>query len=166
MKCSVVLEEQATGYEHYGVEPDIYIGKGIRRRFSHWGPLRYGTIRISLQPGIMVLLGGNPWLAVLDATLKTIINDKLCENSASMGEYFMDVLNRLKEEFPSLLRCGKGLMIVEFSKPIAGDIKLKLFDLGYLVSNLGSNIRMLPYDNYHDDIDGFINALKKVLQPY
>ncbi|MGI6049477.1 MAG: aspartate aminotransferase family protein [Acetivibrionales bacterium] len=173
VQCGLGRTGKLLGYEHYGVEPDIFtLAKALGGGFPIGALCAKEPYASAFEPGDHgSTFGGNPLACSAGyATLSTIINDKLCENSASMGEYFMDVLNRLKEEFPIIIEVrGKGLMIgVEFSKPIAGDIKLKLFDSGYLVSNLGSNtIRMLPpLIITKDDIDGFINALKKVLQPY
>ncbi|HHY64499.1 MAG TPA: aminotransferase class III-fold pyridoxal phosphate-dependent enzyme, partial [Clostridiaceae bacterium] len=111
--------------------------------------------------------GGNPLACSAGfAALSVIINDKLYENSAKMGEYFMDSLNGLKEKYSFITEVrGKGLMIgVQLDLPKAVEIKKKCFEKGFLIGSVGDNIiRVLPpLIITKEDIDLFIEALESV----
>ncbi len=170
VQCGLGRTGKMFGYEHYGVEPDIFtLAKALGGGFPIGALCAKEPFASAFEPGDHgSTFGGNPLACSAGyAALSTIINDKLCENSASMGEYFMDELNKLKEKHPIIIEVrGKGLMIgVELSEPKVEEVKLKLFDAGYLIGAVGSNtIRMLPPLIINkDDIDDFIVALDKIL---
>jgi ornithine--oxo-acid transaminase len=65
--------------------------------------------------------GGNPLAAAVSrAAIKVIVKDNLVENSASMGEYFMEQLAEIPSKHVKEVR-GKGLLIgVELKKEAGG----------------------------------------------
>lgn len=171
VQCGLGRTGKMFGYEHYGVEPDIFtLAKALGGGFPIGALCAKKTFASAFEPGDHgSTFGGNPLACSAGyATLSTIINDKLCHNSASMGEYFMNALNKLKEKHSVITEVrGKGLMIgVEFTKPMAKKVYLQLFNLGYLIGAVGENtIRMLPPLIINkDNINDFIETLDGVLQ--
>lgn len=106
------------GVEHSGVSPDIMtVGKGMGSGFPVSGVLlgeELGRSEPFSKPSASSSsYGGNPLAAVAVAqTLRTIRDERLIENSATVGAFLLERLARLKEkyEFVGDVR-GKGLMI-------------------------------------------------------
>jgi 4-aminobutyrate aminotransferase-like enzyme len=106
------------GVEHSGVKPDIMtVGKGMGSGFPVSGVLlseKLGRSEPFGKPSASSSsYGGNPLAAVaLATTLRTIHDEGLVENSATVGAFLLDRLTRLKEkyEFVGDVR-GRGLMI-------------------------------------------------------
>ena len=154
------------GYEHYGIEPDIFtlakaLGGGVpigavcaKQSVCAFEPGNHGTT-----------FGGNPLacragLAVLEA----IEGENLVYNSKIMGEYFINKLNSLNSDKIIEIR-GRGLMIgIELSVN-ATDINKKLFESGFLCGVVGTSIlRVLPpLIVTESDIDEFISVLGGLL---
>lgn len=133
-------------FMRYGVKPDIVsmakaLGGGMpiagicasEKVMNTFGAGAHGTT-----------FGGNPVCAAAAcAEIKEIIKEKLPENAAEMGDYFMDKLKAL----PGIKEVrGMGLLVgVEFEKDIAADIKHNAGDKGLLLTVIKPNtIRMIP----------------------
>jgi ornithine--oxo-acid transaminase len=110
-------------HQHENVRPDMtIIGKALGGGF-------YPVSAVLADTPIMGLFGsgdhgstfgGNPLAAaVARAALKVIVEEKLVENSAKMGEYFMGQLNDISSPHVKEVR-GKGLLIGVELKPEAG----------------------------------------------
>lgn len=158
------------GYQHYGVEPDIFtlakalgggvpIGAVCAKQFvaEAFGPGDHGST-----------FGGNPLACAAGlAAMNVILNEGLVENSEKMGSYFKEKLHELMKKHSSIVEIrGKGLMLgIQFSKSNAVEIKNRLFNKGFLVGNVGDGIiRMLPpLIVKKEDIDKFINVFDEVL---
>jgi acetylornithine/N-succinyldiaminopimelate aminotransferase len=170
VQCGLGRTGKMFGYEHFGIEPDIFtLAKALGGGFPIGALCAKEPYASAFEPGDHgSTFGGNPLACSAGlATLSTIINDKLYDNSAKMGEYFTDKLNRLKNKHPIITEVrGKGLMIgVQLAAPIAVKIKKKFLEQGFLIGSVGDNIiRMLPpLIISKDDIDMYIAALDKVL---
>ena len=106
------------GVEHTGVEPDVMtIGKGFGCGFPVTGLISTDEITSSLPfakpSSSSSSYGGNPLGATAAlATVETIIDEGLVENSARVGAVLLDGLRALQEkyEFIGDVR-GRGLMI-------------------------------------------------------
>ena len=106
------------GIEHSGVEPDIVtVGKGMGSGFPVSGVLMSDELSkaepFSKPSSSSSSYGGNPLAAVAVATtIKTIVRDKLVENSRKVGAMLLGKLRGLQEkyEFIGDVR-GKGLLI-------------------------------------------------------
>lgn len=109
--------------DHEGVRPDMAIlgkalGGGIypvsavvasREVLGVFGPGDHGST-----------FGGNPLAAAVARTaLRVIVDEKLVENSARVGEYFHDHLEEINSPHIDHIR-GKGLFIGVVLKPEAG----------------------------------------------
>ena len=109
--------------EHEGVRADmLIIGKALSGGF-------YPVSAVVADRQLMGLFkagehgstfGGNPLgMAVARAALRVLIEEKLVENSARMGEYFMDQLAEIPSPHVKEVR-GKGLLIGVELHPKAG----------------------------------------------
>jgi len=110
--------------EHEGVRPDMTIvGKALSGGF-------YPISAVLADQPILGLLtpgehgstfGGNPLAAAIGrASLRVIIEERLSERSAEMGEYFMEQLAEIPSRHVSEVR-GKGLLIgVELNRESGG----------------------------------------------
>ena len=102
--------------------------------------------------------------------MDTIFKEKLVENSAKIGEYFIIQLNKLKEKYSFISEIrGKGLMIgIEVTNGKAKELVKACFENGYLVGNVGPGIiRVLPpLIVTKDDVDGFIKAFEDILSKF
>lgn len=157
-------------YEHFGIEPDIFtlakalgggvpIGAVCAKDFaaSAFAPGDHGST-----------FGGNPLacaaaLSVFDVFEK----ENLVENSRAVGEYFMEKLKKLADKTTCIKEIrGKGLMIgVEFTEPIAGEIKHRLFEKHYLTGATAATLRILPpLILTKSDVGGFINAFEQIFK--
>lgn len=103
------------GIEHHdGVEPDIMtMAKGIANGWPISATLATTAIADSWKAGNIATFGGNPIsCAAANATIDTIVEDKLVENAAVMGKIFREGLDALKKKYPKTIGevRGKGLM--------------------------------------------------------
>lgn len=154
----LIVDEVQTGmgrtgklfaHEHYGIEPDVFtVAKGIGSGFPVGAMLGKGLLRDAFTPGShATTFGGTPLASsVVIATIETMLEDRLPERAAEMGDYLMSSLrNRLAgNSFVKEVR-GLGLLIgIECAEPV-GDIVLAGQKRGILFVTAGPNvIRLLP----------------------
>ncbi len=156
----LILDEIQTGlgrtgkmfaFEHEGIKPDaVIIGKAL-------GGGVYPVSAVLSSKKIMMLFkpgehgstfGGNPLAcAVARAALKVLIEEKLIENSATLGEYFLERLQEIPTPHVKEIR-GKGLFIGVELKPEAQGARRfceALKDRGILCKETHDNvIRFAP----------------------
>jgi putrescine aminotransferase len=132
------------GCDHTGVVPDIVsLGKALSGgvipcaafhttdeifKVFHPNPFYHTTT-----------FGANPMATcAAAATIETLQDEKLVENSAVMGEYFKSGLRKLQERFPQVIRDvrGRGLLIgVEIVDAKVGEsIAQRMFDRNVLIA--------------------------------
>jgi ornithine--oxo-acid transaminase len=127
-----ILDEIQTGLgrtgkllaeEHDHVEADLtIIGKALSGGFYPISAVLSNTEVLGvLRPGEHgSTFGGNPLAcAVARTALKVLVEEGMIENSAKMGEYFMDQLKGIQSPYIKEVR-GKGLMIGVELVPEAG----------------------------------------------
>ncbi len=110
--------------EHEGVRPDmVIIGKALSGGFYPVSAVLADKPLMGLfRPGEHgSTFGGNPLAAaVARASLSVIKDENLIENSAKMGEYFMEQLSEIPTPWVKEVR-GRGLLIgVELKKEAGG----------------------------------------------
>jgi len=128
----LILDEIQTGLgrtgklfaeEHDGIESDLtIIGKALSGGFYPISAVLSNKEVLGVfKPGDHgSTFGGNPLAcAVARAALKVLTDEKLIENSATLGAYFMDRLREIPSPHVKEIR-GKGLMIGVELHPEAG----------------------------------------------
>ena len=152
------------GIEHHpGVEPDIMtMAKGIANGLPLGATLATAAIADSWKGGNISTFGGNPLsAAAANATLDTIVEEKLPANAAAMGKVLREGLAALQQKYPRAIGDvrGKGLMqalelvkdeTVKDRTP-APDTTLRLFEetkrRGLLIGKgglYGNTVRIAP----------------------
>lgn len=142
MICGFGRTGKMFAVQHENAMPDIItVGKGIAAGFPVSAVISTDKI-INTKPfanpsGSSSSYGGNPMAgAACYATLSTIIDEKLVDNSAKVGAYMLEELKKLQEKYRFIgdVR-GRGLMIgVELvadrvtKEPLANEITRALFD--------------------------------------
>lgn len=158
------------GYQHFGVEPDIFtLAKALAGGLPIGALCAKEHVASAFEPGDHgSTFGGNPLVcSAAIAVMNTIIDDKLCDNAKDMGLYFKSSLEKIAEKLNIVSEIrGVGLMIgIQLNSDKAVEVKNKLFEKGFLVGSVGTNIiRMLPPLILTEaDIDLFSTAFEEVL---
>ncbi|WP_311080288.1 acetylornithine transaminase [Paenibacillus polymyxa] len=177
----LIIDEVQTGmgrtgklfsFEHYGIEPDIFtLAKGLGSGFSVGAMLGKGYLREAFTAGSHgSTFGGTPLaMAAVQATIETIIDDKLPERAAEMGDYLFHSLQKQLEDSPFIKDIrGKGLMVgIECAEPVA-ELVLAGQKKGILFITAGPNvIRLLP--NLYvtkDEIDQAVTLIAELIREH
>ena len=112
--------------------------------------------------------GGNPLgAAIAREALKVIVEEKLVENSASLGKYMLEQLQAMNSPHVELVR-GKGLFIGVVLKPEAGGARRfceALQDEGILAKETHEHVIRFapPLIVDKETIDWALEKIKKVL---
>ena len=174
----LILDEIQTGLgrtgkflaeEHEGIEADLtLIGKALSGGFYPVSAVLSNEAVLGLlQPGQHgSTFGGNPLAcAVARQALKVLVEEKMVENAAAMGSYFLDQLKQI--DHPSIKEIrGRGLMIaVELFEGTAGGARAiceKLMKMGMLCKETHTyTIRFAPpLVITKEDIDWAVDKIK------
>jgi acetylornithine/N-succinyldiaminopimelate aminotransferase len=137
------------GYEHYGVAPDAF---SLAKALGGGVPIGAGVA--TEKASILAVsdhgstFGGNPLACAAGvATVKTILQEKLHENAARVGAYFVEKLNALKAKDQRITEVrGKGLMVAfDLSEDLAPQIVSGALQRGVILNATGARtIRMVP----------------------
>ena len=158
------------GYQHYGVEPDIFtLAKGLGGGIPIGAVVAKEFVASSMEPGDHgTTFGGNPLAcrAAL-AVLTTISEDGFMERANKVGQYFKDRLIGLKNQFPFIAEVrGKGLMLgMALDQSVSGkEMVLQMLNKGFIINCAGGNtLRFVPPLTVQmKDIDKLIVALYEV----
>ena len=132
------------GCDHTGVVPDIMaLGKALSGGVIPCAAFHTtDEIFKSFHPNPFYhtsTFGANPMATcAAAATIETLQSEKLVENSAAMGRYFLSGLRKLREEFPGIIRDvrGRGLLIgVEIVNAEVGEsLAQRMFDRNVLIA--------------------------------
>ena len=171
----LIIDEVQTGfgrtgkmfaYQHYGLQPDLLcVAKSIA------GGLPMGAVLIGervgeLPPGTHgSTFGGNPLACAASlAALDALVEERLPERAAEMGEYLMAGLRQIRSPLVREVR-GLGLMVgIELKQKVAPYLQA-LMERGVLALPAGLTvIRLLPpLVITREQIDCVIRALSEVL---
>ena len=177
----LILDEIQTGLgrtgkmlaeEHDDIEADLtLIGKALSGGFYPVSAvLSNSEVMSVLQPGEHgSTFGGNPLAcAVARAALKVLVEEKMVDNAAEMGTYFLDGLKQIKNPVIKEVR-GKGLMIGMEFLPEAGGARQychKLKGKGLLCKETHENIIRFapPLVITKDVVDWALEQIEAVLK--
>lgn len=166
----------ASDYEN--VKPDILIlGKALSGgTMPISAVLANDEIMLTIKPGQHgSTFGGNPLAArVAIASLQVLVEEKLADNAAKMGEYFRSEVQKMVNEFDNLVLVrGKGLLNAIVIKPTskgktAWDVCVALKEEGLLAKPThGDIIRFAPPLVINkEEIDFAIETIRKVLKKF
>lgn len=158
--------------EHEGVKPDgLTLGKALGG----------GLLPVSLflakdelmgvfNPGDHgSTFGGNPLAATVGLeALNVLLEEKLIENAAQLGDYFLQELKKIQSPLISEIR-GKGLfvgVVIDPSKATAREVCLKLLEHGVLSKETHATVVRLapPLVINKEQIDEALIAIRAALQ--
>ena len=167
----LVVDEMITGFgrtgmmfgsNHTELQPDIMtIGKGMGNGFPISGLVSTSTITASnpfAKPSSSSSsYGGNPLASTAAlATVRTLLEEKLVENSRVVGEYLLNGMLRLQERYEFIGKVsGRGLLIgvelvqdrqskAPLDKEKCRGIFLQTLRRGMLAMNYKANFRINP----------------------
>ena len=171
----LILDEIQSGYgrsgkffsfQHHGIHPDIIsIAKGMGNGFPIGGILISKNIKASY--GLLgTTFGGNHLACAAGLSVLNVIEEEqLIENVNAVSSHF---LKRIKEVDGIKSIKGKGLMLgVTFDFPVSEIRKALIFEEGIFTGGSADPklLRILPpLSVTKQDIDSFIDALKRVLR--
>ncbi|MBN2224551.1 MAG: ornithine--oxo-acid transaminase [Deltaproteobacteria bacterium] len=157
--------------EHDGVEADVtLIGKALSGGFYPVSAILSNADVLGVfMPGDHgSTFGGNPLAcAVARAALKVLVEEGMIENSARMGDYFLDNLRSIKSSVIKEIR-GRGLFIgVELHQEAGGARRFceRLMQEGLLCKETHDNVIRFapPLVISKDDIDWALERIEPVL---
>ena len=177
---ALILDEIQTGLgrtgkllaeEHESIEADVtLIGKALSGGFYPVSAvLSNSEVLGVLKPGQHgSTFGGNPLAcAIAREALKVLVEEKMIENSAAMGEYFLEGLKSIRSNIVKDVR-GRGLMLAVELDPEAGGARqycYALKDLGLLAKDTHvDTIRLAPpLVITRKQVDWALDRIEKVL---
>ncbi len=154
----LILDEVQTGmgrtgtlwaYQHWGVEPDVMtLAKALANGIPIGAMLAREPVARALTPGSHgSTFGGTPFVAsVALATLTTLLEEKLPERAARVGQHLLTGLLSLKAKHPVIREVrGKGLLLgVELTRP-AAQVVTACREAGLLILTAGETVvRLTP----------------------
>ncbi len=168
VQCGIGRSGKFFAFEYSKVKPDIVpIAKGIGGGFPIGAVLMTKKIAKAMVPGTHgSTFGGNPLAMAVGNAVMDQINDKLLNNVKKMSKYFITNLNKLKKEYPKIIKevRGVGLLIgLQLFKDQTEFIK-KLMENKLLTIRAAENvIRILPPLNVKKrEIDIALKIISKV----
>ncbi len=159
--------------EHEGVEADVtLIGKALSGGcYPVSAVLSNAEVLGVFLPGDHgSTFGGNPLAcAVAREALKVLVEEKLVENAAVLGDYFMKRLEQIKSPHVKEVR-GRGLLIGVELKAEAGGARAfceRLMDLGILCKETHEHVIRFapPLVITRAEIDWVLERVEQVLTP-
>lgn len=174
----LIVDEVQTGmgrtgklfaYEHYGIEPDIFtLAKGLGSGFPIGAMLGKAKLIDAFSAGSHgTTFGGTPIAtAAAIATVEQMIEDRLTERVAELGEYVLQQLQSRLNHIPFVETVrGKGLIMgIVCDRPVA-ELIGNIHEAGVLVVPAGPHvIRLLP--NFlvtKEELDHGIEVIYSVL---
>ncbi|MFH1283680.1 MAG: aspartate aminotransferase family protein [bacterium] len=169
VQCGLGRTGKLFAYEHFGVEPDILcMAKGLG------GGLPLGAAVVNPKLNSIFgygdhgsTFGGNPVSCSAGIEVLNQLNDKLLSRVSGLGRYFLNLLVKLKSEFPVIKDVrGVGLMIgMELNKPGMPVVEFAQSKKLLLNCTNDTVIRFLPpFIINNKDIDYAISVLREALK--
>ena len=169
VQCGISRTGDFFAFEQSKVKPDIVpIAKGIGGGFPIGAVLMNKKVASGMTPGTHgSTFGGNPLaMAVGNSVMDIVSSKKFLKNVKSASKYFLSSLNKIKDEYPNIIKeiRGRGLLIgMQLYTDQTKFIK-KLMENKLLTIRAAENvIRILPPLNVkRNEIDQALKIIKKV----
>ncbi len=176
----MILDEIQTGLgrtgkilaeEHEGIQADVtVIGKALSGGFYPISAVLSNKEVLGVfHPGDHgSTFGGNPLAcAVARTALKVLVEERMVENAAAVGDYFIQRLSKIKSDYIKEVR-GRGLMIGVELLPEAGGARAvceKLMEKGVLSKECHQNVLRLtpPLVIKREEVDWAVERIADVL---
>ena len=153
-----IMDEVQTGmgrtgklfaYEYSKIKPDIMtLAKALGNGFPVGAMLATNKIAKAFGPGNHAsTFGGNPLaMAAAVATVKTMLQDGILEQSCQTGEYFLSRLKKLRQKHQIITEVrGRGLMLACGLSVEGNDIVNECLKRGLLINCIGGKtLRFVP----------------------
>ncbi len=158
-------------YQYEGVNPDaVIIGKALSGGFYPVSAVLANKEVLGVfKPGDHgSTFGGNPLAAaVAQESLKVLIEERMIENSAELGKYFVDKLQQIRSNHIVEVR-GKGLWIGVELDTSARPYCEKLKDEGILCKETHDRVIRFapPLIITKDEIDWALERIEKVIKSF
>ena len=173
IQCGIGRSGKFFAYEYSNVKPDIVpIAKGIGGGFPIGAVLMTKKVSKGMIPGTHgSTFGGNPLaMSVGNAVLDQMYKKNFLKNVNKLSKYFLIELNKIKNEYPKLIKeiRGLGLLIgIQLYEDQTRFIQ-KLMENNLLTIRAAENvIRILPPLNVKkEEIDIALKIIKKVCLNY
>ena len=173
VQCGIGRSGNFFAFENANIKPDIVpIAKGIGGGFPLGAVLMNKKVASSMTAGTHgSTFGGNPLaMSVGNAVLDQLLKKGFLSNVKKLSKYFHAELNKLKKEFPKIIKevRGVGLLIGLQLHSNQNKFIQKLMDNNLLTIRAAENvIRILPPLNVKKkEIDFAIKTIKKVCLTY
>ncbi len=173
VQCGIGRSGKFFAFEHAKVKPDIVpIAKGIGGGFPIGAVLMTKKVASGMTPGTHgSTFGGNPLaMSVGNAVLDQIFKKEFLKNVKKLSKYFHSELNKIKEEFPKIIKEVRGIGFLIGLQLFNNQSKFiqKLMDNNLLTIRAAENvIRILPPLNVKKkEIDLALKIIKKVCLTY
>ncbi|RLG92399.1 MAG: aspartate aminotransferase family protein [Candidatus Hecatellales archaeon] len=157
-------------FEHWNITPDIIC---LAKPAASGIPIGITASKKEIMDTLGVgehssTFGGNPIAcAAASATIDVLVEGKLWEKAAKLGEYFIGGLRKLAEKYRVVREVrGLGLMLGMELRFDVLDVMEKMLEKGVLILNAGRNtLRFLPPCVITEkQIDKVIESLNEVLK--
>ena len=169
VQCGIGRSGDFFAFEKSKVKPDIVpIAKGIGGGFPIGAVLMNKKVASGMTAGTHgSTFGGNPLaMTVGNSVMDIISNKKFLQNVKNISEYFLSKLNKIKNEYPNIIKeiRGRGLLIGMQLKTDQVKFIKKLMDNNLLTIRAAENVvRILPPLNVKkNEINQSIKIIKKV----
>ena len=169
VQCGIGRSGDFFAFEKSKVKPDIVpIAKGIGGGFPIGAVLMNKKVASGMTAGTHgSTFGGNPLaMTVGNSVMDIISNKKFLKNVKKISEYFVSNLNKIKDEYPNIIKeiRGRGLLIgIQLKIDQTKFIKM-LMDNNLLTIRAAENVvRILPPLNVKkNEINQSLKIIKKV----
>jgi len=169
VQCGIGRSGNFFAFESSKIKPDIVpIAKGIGGGFPLGAVLMNKRVALGMTAGTHgSTFGGNPLaMSVGNAVLDQIFKKGFLANVKKLSKYFFSELNKLKNEFPKIIKEVRGVGLLIGLQLHSDQTKFiqKLMDNKLLTIRAAENvIRILPPLNIKkQEIDQSIKIIKKV----
>lgn len=170
VQCGMGRVGTLFAYEALGVEPDVMsLAKAVANGMPMGVMLAREWVMEAFSPGAhATTFGGTPLVSAVALKTCELMVEKYVEQGRLTGEYFMDKLKELKDEFPAIVTDvrGIGLMLGLQLSMEGAEIVTKCMQKGFLINCTQNTILRFvpPLMIEKAEIDALVSCLRKIFK--